>query len=225
MSVIVSQITSITIVYSTVYSGADQRKHESSASLAFVGGIHRGPVNSLHKWPVTRKMFPFDDVIMFYGVGSTWLYWTLSLHVFQSSGSMPARPHVLTSVLTHSDHTFQGIPLFLMMLFRYLSIKMIPVSVFLFFAMLKGYFTEDLWAQNANKLQFVGLSKENLLKQFIRMSPSLIRNHKMKLIKTMWKIPLILGQIWGFQSFSGEQMEVIAKILVWWCPRPERVNV
>ena len=59
-----SQITSLKIVYSTVYSDADQRKHQSSASLAFVGGIHRRPVNSPHKWPVTRKMFPFDDVIM-----------------------------------------------------------------------------------------------------------------------------------------------------------------
>ena len=54
----------ITLVYSTVYSGADQRKHQSSASLAFVRGIHRWPMNSPHKWPVTRKMFPFDDVIM-----------------------------------------------------------------------------------------------------------------------------------------------------------------
>ena len=64
MSTMASQITSLTIVYSTVYSGADQRKHQSSASLAFVLGIHRWPVNSLHKGPVTRKMFPFDDVIM-----------------------------------------------------------------------------------------------------------------------------------------------------------------
>ena len=64
MSFMASQITSLTIVYSTVYSDADQRKHQSSASLAFVRGIHRGPVNSPHKWPVTRKMFPFDDVIM-----------------------------------------------------------------------------------------------------------------------------------------------------------------
>ena len=64
MSTIASQITSLTIVYSTVYSGTDQRKHQSSASLAFVRGIHRGPVNSPHKGPVTRKMFPFDDVIM-----------------------------------------------------------------------------------------------------------------------------------------------------------------
>ena len=44
--------------------GGDQRKHQSSASLAFVRGIHRWPVNSPHKGPVTRKMFPFDDVIM-----------------------------------------------------------------------------------------------------------------------------------------------------------------
>ena len=65
MGTIASQITSLTIVYSTVYSDADQRKHQSSASLAFAWGIHRGPVNSPHKWPVTRKMFPFDDVIMF----------------------------------------------------------------------------------------------------------------------------------------------------------------
>ena len=64
MGTMASQITSLTIVYSTVYSGADQSKHQSSASLAFVWGNHRGPVNSSHKWPVTRKMFPFDDVIM-----------------------------------------------------------------------------------------------------------------------------------------------------------------
>ena len=59
-----SLITSLTSFYSTVHSGADQRKHQSSASLAFVRGIHRRPVNSPHKWPVTRKIFPFDDVIM-----------------------------------------------------------------------------------------------------------------------------------------------------------------
>ena len=64
ISAIASQITGITIVYSTVYPGADQSKHQSSASLAFVWGIHRGPVNSPHKWPVTRKMFLYDDFIM-----------------------------------------------------------------------------------------------------------------------------------------------------------------
>ena len=61
------QITSLTIVYSRVYSGTVQRKHQCSASLAFVRGIHRGPVISPHKWPATRKIFPFDDVIMFHG--------------------------------------------------------------------------------------------------------------------------------------------------------------
>ena len=65
MDAVASQITSLTIIYSTVYSDSDQRKHQSSASLAFVRGIHRWPVNSKHKGPVTRKMFPFDDVIMF----------------------------------------------------------------------------------------------------------------------------------------------------------------
>ena len=64
MGAMAFQITSRTIVYSTVYSHADQRKHQSSASLAFVRGIHRSPVNSPHKWPVTRKMFPFADIIM-----------------------------------------------------------------------------------------------------------------------------------------------------------------
>ena len=59
-----SQITKLTIVYSTFYSDADQGKHQSSASLAFVCGIHRGPVNSPHKWPVTRQMFKKNDVIM-----------------------------------------------------------------------------------------------------------------------------------------------------------------
>ena len=67
MSAMASQITSLTIVYSIVYSDADQRKHQSSASLAFVLGIHRSPVNSPHKWPVARKMSLFDDVIMMVG--------------------------------------------------------------------------------------------------------------------------------------------------------------
>ena len=66
MGAIASQITSLTIVYSIVYSGADQRKHQNSASLAFVRGNHRWPVNSPHKGPVTRKMVPFDDIIMWY---------------------------------------------------------------------------------------------------------------------------------------------------------------
>ena len=68
MGAVASQITNLMIVYSTVYSDADQRKHQSAASLAFVRGIHLGPVNSPHEWPVTRKMFPIDDVIVI------WMY-------------------------------------------------------------------------------------------------------------------------------------------------------
>ena len=59
MGTMASQITSLMAVYSIVYSGADERKRQSSTSLAFVRGIHRWL-----KGPVTRKMFPFDDVIM-----------------------------------------------------------------------------------------------------------------------------------------------------------------
>ena len=66
MGAMASQIISLTIVYSTVHSGLDQRKHQSSASLAFVRGIHWWPMNFPHKWPVTRKMFPFDDVIKYW---------------------------------------------------------------------------------------------------------------------------------------------------------------
>ena len=63
MSAMASQIIGVPMAYSTVSSGADQRKHQSSASLALVKGIHRWAVNSSHKGPVTRKMFPFDAVI------------------------------------------------------------------------------------------------------------------------------------------------------------------
>ena len=65
MGAMAFQTTSLTIVNSSVYSGTYQRKHQSSASLAFVRGIHRWPVNSPHKGPVTWKNFLFDDVIMF----------------------------------------------------------------------------------------------------------------------------------------------------------------
>ena len=65
IAAVASQITSLTIVYSTVYSDADQRKHQSSASLAFVRGIHRGPVNSFPAQMASNaEKYPFDDVIM-----------------------------------------------------------------------------------------------------------------------------------------------------------------
>ena len=73
----VSQITDISIICSIVGSGADQRKHKSSAPLAFVRRIHRWPVNSPHKRPVTRKIFPYDDVIMKYTI--IWLLLEMNL--------------------------------------------------------------------------------------------------------------------------------------------------
>ena len=75
MGAMAFQITSLAFVYSSVYSGVDQRKHQSSASLAFVRGIPRWPGNSPHKSPVNRKMLQFDDVIMTLTIsfGRLWL--------------------------------------------------------------------------------------------------------------------------------------------------------
>ena len=83
MSTMASQITSLTIVYSIVCSGTDQIIHQSSASLAFVRGIHRWQVNSPHKWPVTRKIFPFDDVIMLAPI------YGLVVNTFRPTDSIP----------------------------------------------------------------------------------------------------------------------------------------
>ena len=92
MGAMASQITSLTIVYSTVYSGAGQRKHQNSASMAFLRWFHRWPVNSRYKWPVTRKKFPFDDVIMWKFTircpnysGSSWLISWLLMSWFLAS--------------------------------------------------------------------------------------------------------------------------------------------
>ena len=100
MSAMASQITSLMIVYSTVYSGAYQRKHQSSASLAFVRGIHRWPVNSPHKWPVTPKMFPFDDVI-------TWTWQGLNLIVLTVEWSFS--PSWWWKVVTSMTYHYQRI--------------------------------------------------------------------------------------------------------------------
>ena len=70
MSTMASQITSLP----SVFSGAGQRKHQSSASLAFVRRFYRWPMNSPHKEPVTRKMFPLDDVIMFINYVRWWCF-------------------------------------------------------------------------------------------------------------------------------------------------------
>ena len=102
ISAMASQITSLTIVYSTIYSGADQGKHQSSASLSFVRGIHRWPVNSPHKGQVTRKMFPFYDVIMvcqlmknsMHGVYQAYIWAARALYTIATL-SMPNLPKVI----------------------------------------------------------------------------------------------------------------------------------
>ena len=73
MHTMASQITGVSIVYSTVCSGADQRKHQSFASLAFVRGIHRWPVNSSHKR--VRNAENVSIRWRHHGVAVTWLWW------------------------------------------------------------------------------------------------------------------------------------------------------
>ena len=90
MGAMASQITGVSIVYSTVCSGADQTKHQSSGSLVFCGGF---PVNSPHKGTVTRKMFPFDDVILEWAV-AFWVGSWISLCVPTLLGtSRPFNPN------------------------------------------------------------------------------------------------------------------------------------
>ena len=113
LDVMASQITSLAIVFSTVYSGGDQRKHQSSASLAFklMWGIHRGPVNSPQKGLVTRKMFPFDDVIMLCCVAvGYWLFLPISLRVssfepFESNNIAPRGSESSPGWYGFIDHT------------------------------------------------------------------------------------------------------------------------
>ena len=110
MSMMASQITGVVIVYWMFCSSADQTKHQSSTSLAFVRGIHRWPVNSPHKWPVTRKMFQIDDVIM----KSPWpaefpargpLMWTaLSWKLIMGAGHTKGHKHIQNSYQFGTDY-------------------------------------------------------------------------------------------------------------------------
>ena len=90
-----SQITSLTIFYSTAY--ASQRKHQNSASLAFMCGIHRWPVNSPQKSPVTRKMFPFDDIIML-----SYRVYTMAADVLATQGHIFQPIYFISSKTLHT---------------------------------------------------------------------------------------------------------------------------
>ena len=111
MSIMASQITSLM----TVYSDSDQRKHQSSRSVAFVRGIRRWPVNSRHKGPLTWKMFPFDAVIMtLYDSKSNTIKITLGpTNEFSNSNSMEISfscnsilgYHITTKFCTYQEST------------------------------------------------------------------------------------------------------------------------
>ena len=119
-----SQITSLTAVYLTVYSGVDHRKHQSSASFTFVRGIHRWPVNSPHKRSITRNMFPFDDAIMTVTVTFASQYTCVFVHVI-------AMPQCTTPLITCCDA------------FYYLLIGQITPAAIRLFRLLQ-YYHNDL---------------------------------------------------------------------------------
>ena len=103
MSPMASQITSFTIVYSTGFLSADHRKHQRFASLAFERGIHRWPVSSRQKGPVTRKMFSFDDVIMVtFSAGNVFFYYSRHL-------SVPGRSTLTTPTWDSSAQTVRSL--------------------------------------------------------------------------------------------------------------------
>ena len=142
MGMIASQITSLTVVYSTVYSGVDQRKHQSSTSLAFVQGIHPWPVNSPHKWPVTRKMIPFDDVIM---------YWLSGMYFYMNK---QLRVMMQLIVLRHgmiSNNTYQ-------LHIHYISKDREPISLMMFqcdLNFMENYFSCNVICNDLIPIYFV----------------------------------------------------------------------
>ena len=94
MITIGSQITSLTVVYSTVYSDADQRKHQSSASLAFVWGIHRDRWIPRTKGQLRRKCFHL--------MTSSW--WVKYIKNFVPEACAKGRnyiPQILQDVITY----------------------------------------------------------------------------------------------------------------------------
>ena len=94
MSAMASKINSLAIVNSTVYSDADQRNHQSSASLAFVGGIHQSPVNSPHKGPVTRKCIHLVTSSYHPGIRCSWTHaWALDLVVMMGVNQVRELPN------------------------------------------------------------------------------------------------------------------------------------
>ena len=74
MTTMAAQITSLTVVYSTVYSDANQRKHQSSASLAFVWGIHRDRWIPRTKGQLRGQCF---HLMTSSCIGQQWFTWSI----------------------------------------------------------------------------------------------------------------------------------------------------
>ena len=122
MSGMASQITTLTIVYSRVYSGTDERKYQSSVSLAFVRRIHRWLVNSPHKGPVTQKMFPFDDIIMWNNIHQYCsLNWYIDSLMLDCSNSNALAMELLQSCTKSSTCPFNRIGLNYYLFYRKVS--------------------------------------------------------------------------------------------------------
>ena len=91
-------------------SDSDQRKDQSSASLAFVRGFHWWPVNSPQKEPGKRKLFPFDDVILL-----TNIWW--GHHMITLSASLAlcqGKPPVTSGVPSESESRVRALMFTLM---------------------------------------------------------------------------------------------------------------
>ena len=105
MSAMASQITGVSIVYTAVCSGADQRKHQCSTLLGLVRRIHRWPI----KGPVTRKMFPFDEII----INTLFVlkqdpnhtrYWAANIQCRRKHTEL--NPYIVTSTPARNGHHF-----------------------------------------------------------------------------------------------------------------------
>ena len=95
MSAVASQITGVSIVY---WTADESSKHQSSASLAFVRGIDQLPVDAPHKGPVTRKIFPFDDVIMSIWKRRVNWWWLIKLVLYYAKLCFPIDPMTFTCI-------------------------------------------------------------------------------------------------------------------------------
>ena len=136
MGAIASQVTSRTIVYSTIYSGADQRKHQSLASLAFVRGIHQWPVNARTIGPVMRKMFPFDVVIMVLAKSRLCIIWYFVVcQTVDAENTLldPTWDFIITLLTTKHIHellTADGTPIKIRTVYHGVNIMLLPMVKF-----------------------------------------------------------------------------------------------